>query len=89
MGTEPRRGRGPKKGAPNAGRPPDWLKATQRLQREQALELIGKRLDEDSLDANQLLRIVKEYAPPDELQSGVEVTVEPDGSVRMKVGSRE
>lgn len=46
-GGDPRQGRGPKKGAPNAGRPPDEFKArlAQLASRDQTLEFLERCLN--------------------------------------------
>ena len=84
-GVEPRRGRGPRKGAPHAGRPPNWLKAEMALHRETAVEKIGKRLREDELDNDQLLKLVKEWAPATEERAAVEILITKDYAVHMRV----
>ena len=60
-GDDPRRGRGPAKGAPNAGRPADWLKEQMAAGREMAVQRLVDEMDK--LQPDHLLRIVEKWAP--------------------------
>lgn len=60
---------GGKKG--RSGRKPDWLKQQMAQGREKAVEQILALLETNSLDIDQLLRLVKEWAPtPDQVPPG-------------------
>lgn len=60
-GTDSRRGRGPEKGAPNAGRPPEWLKEQMRVCRETAVEQISELLESKGLDVDQRIKVVEKF----------------------------
>ena len=72
---------GGKKG--RSGRPPDWLRQQMAKGRERAVKQILALLDLNGLDVDQMLRLVKEWAPPEDAGSGVKVTVHADGSVTI------
>jgi hypothetical protein len=63
-GPDARRGRGCKKGAANAGRPPDWVRARMAKGREEAVDRIVAEIKK--LDYDQLLRLVEKWAPETE-----------------------
>ena len=81
-GGDNRRGRGPAKGAANAGRPPNWLKARMAEGRERAVERLVNEIDE--LHPNHLLRIVEKWAPPADVAARVEIILADDGSVILR-----
>ena len=56
-GTDPRRGRGPSKGAPNAGRPPNALRALSREVFEAYLIWAQKRVQDPDIDDATMDRI--------------------------------
>jgi hypothetical protein len=60
-GSDARRGRGCQKGAANAGRPPDWLRARMAQGRQEAVDRILAEINK--LDYDQLLRLVEKWAP--------------------------
>lgn len=72
-GPDARRGRGFRKGAPNAGRPPDWLRVRMANGREEAVERLVAEIRK--LDYDQLLRLVEKWAPEAEQERGVTITV--------------
>ena len=72
---------GGKKG--RSGRRPDWLKREMARGRELAVTQIIQQLEAGELDTDQMLRLVKEWAPPEDSQSGVTVTVHANGSVTI------
>jgi len=74
---DPRSGRGPAKGAPNAGRPPDWLRAEMARGRTICVKKLVTMADKEipDLDPDQMLKLVKDWAPPDEQQGGAVLTV--------------
>ena len=51
--------------------------------RELAVKQIIQRLEAGDLDVDQMLRLVKEWAPPEDATSGVTVTVHANGSVTI------
>jgi hypothetical protein len=55
--------------------------------REKAVKQILALLESNGLDIDQMLKLVKEWAPAEEGQSGVTVTVHADGSVTMSSSS--
>lgn len=70
------RGRGPAKGAPNAGRPPDFLKALKQQGAEKATEQIHALLKAKSLDPDQLIKIAKEFdATPQKVDVDATLTI--------------
>jgi hypothetical protein len=81
------RGKGPAKGAPNAGRPPDWLKKVMAKGRTKAVVQLRQRMTKQELDNDQLLKLVKEWAPEADRVTGAKVTVSPDGTVVLDLGS--
>lgn len=72
---------GGKKG--RSGRRPDWLKQQMARGREMAVKQIIQRLEAGELDPDQMLRLVKEWAQPEDTTSGVTVTVHANGSVTI------
>ena len=75
-GYDPRRGKGPKKGAPNAGRPPDFLKALKQQGAEKATEQIHELLKTKALDPDQLIKIAKEFdATPQKVDVDATLTI--------------
>ncbi len=64
-GHDPRRGKGPKKGAPNAGRPPDFLKALKAEGAIEATEQVRALLAKCGLNPDQLIKVAKEFDPAD------------------------
>ncbi len=59
------RGKGPKKGAPNAGRPPDFLKALKSQGAETATAQVLELLAAKGLTPDQLIKIAKDFDPDD------------------------
>lgn len=68
-GEDPRRGRGPAKGAPNAGRPPDVIIALKREATEEAITQVLELLAANKLTPDQLIRIGKDFDPDDHKRS--------------------
>jgi hypothetical protein len=83
-GADSRRGRGCKKGAANAGRPPDWLKALMAEGREKAVTRLVSEIS--NLDPDQLLKIVEKWAPPADAVDQVQIILGEDGSVAIRTG---
>jgi hypothetical protein len=48
-----------------------------------AVKQIIQRLEAGDLDVDQMLRLVKEWAPPEDQQAGVKLTVHPSGKVTI------
>lgn len=55
-GRDPRRGRGPAKGAPNAGRPPDAIRATARTEVDRGVGILSGFLADPSLEPDIRIR---------------------------------
>ena len=81
-GADSRRGRGCKKGAANAGRPPDWLKALMAEGREKAVTRLVDEIAE--LDPDHLLKIVEKWAHSADAVDRVQIILGDDGSVSLR-----
>lgn len=79
-GADPRRGAG-KKG--RSGRRPDWLKALMAEGRGEAVECVVRDIRANKLDTDQLLKVIKEWAPSEGSQLGAWTVVMREGEVRL------
>jgi hypothetical protein len=59
---DPRRGRGPKKGAPNAGRPPDAIRAACRASFDARIATLTAFADDDTLDPSVRMKAIETLA---------------------------